>query len=334
MHPSHPVGCSCHAPVSLPPAQKARLLWTALALIGSFSCAEFIVGLNSHSLALLADSGHMLSDSLSLGVALLATWIAQLPASNQATFGYRRVEILAALANGIGLMAIAFWVAWEAILHLQAPPAEILSVPMLITAGVGLGVNSLNAFFLHDHIHHDLNLRGAFLHMMADAASSVGVIVAAIAVWTLGWNWADGAISLFVSLLIGFGAIPLIRQSLHILLEKTPSHLDLKQLKTHLHSFEGVVDVSHLRVWSIALGQEALSAHLTVEVRDGEGRDRLLAQIQVSLQQEFGIQDIFLQMTAPLPVTPPSANLLQPEFMSLLKQPPDAARLSSSDRGQ
>jgi cobalt-zinc-cadmium efflux system protein len=288
-------------PPTLPVAQKVRLLWTALALIGGFALAEFAVGLTSHSLALLADSGHMLSDCLSLGVALLATWIAQLPASDQATFGYRRVEILAALINGVGLVSIALWVAVAAVARLQAPPAEILSLPMLVTAAIGLAVNSLNALLLHDHTHHDLNLRGAFLHMVADAASSVGVILAAIVVWQFHWNWADSAISLMVSLLIIAGALPLIRQSLHILLEKTPSHLNLNKIQARIKTCEGVVAIDHLHVWSIAPGQEALSAHLTVEIRDGEGRDRLLQQLQTTLQQEFAIRETFLQMAAPFP---------------------------------
>jgi cobalt-zinc-cadmium efflux system protein len=252
----------------------------------------------------------MLSDALALGVALLATWMAQLPASNQATFGYRRVEILAALANGVGLLVVAGLIAWEAIARLQEPPTEILSLPMLITAIVGLGVNSLNAFLLHDDSHHDLNLQGAFLHMVADAVSSVGVIGAAIAVWLFQWNWADGAISLSVAVFIGIGTIPIIRQSCNILLEKTPPHLDIEQIQTHLQGFLGVKAVDRLHVWTIALGQEALFAELLVDIRDGEERDRLLAEMQASVRQEFGIQEIVLQMTAPVTV-----NLSRPGIL-------------------
>jgi cobalt-zinc-cadmium efflux system protein len=164
----------------------------------------------------------MISDSLALGLSLLTAWSAQFRKSNQ-VLGYLRVEVLAALANGIGLVAIAVWIGWEAISRLQSPPSDILSLPMLITAGVGLGVNSINALLLHDSSHHDLNIRGAFLHVLADLISSVGVILAAIAVWLMHWLWADGFISLFVSGLIFLSAIPLIIQSLKIWLNKSPN---------------------------------------------------------------------------------------------------------------
>jgi len=208
------------------------------------------------------------------------------------------------------LMVVAGLIAWESIARLQEPPTEILSLPMLITAVVGLGVNSLNAFLLHDDSHHDLNLQGAFLHMVADAVSSVGVIGAAIAVWLFHWNWADGAISLGVAAFIGIGAVPIIRQSCNILLEKTPSHLDVEQIQIHLQSFLGVKAVDRLHVWTIALGQEALFADLTVDIRDGEERDRLLAEMQTSVREKFGIQEIVLQMTAPIAV-----NLSRPGIL-------------------
>jgi cobalt-zinc-cadmium efflux system protein len=296
MHVHSATPCDCH-----PSAHKIRQLWIALALISVFAAIELGGGLLSHSLALVAEAGHMVSDALALGVALLATWMAQLPVSGRATFGYRRVEILAALGNGLGLMIVAALIGWEAIGRLQAPPTEILSVPMLVTAIVGLGVNSLNAFLLHGDSHDDLNLRGAFLHMVADAVSSVGVIGAAIAVGLWGWNWADGAISLAVAIFIAIGALPVIRQSCDILLEKTPFHLDVERIQAHLLSFSGVKAVEGLRVWTIALGQEALLAELIVEVRGGEDRDRLLAEMQDSIRREFGV-DAVLQMSAPVAV--------------------------------
>ena len=216
MHHHHSPDCvhgSALESKSSTSSTKIRLLWTALIIVSCFSLAELAVGFWSHSLALLAESGHMISDSLALALALLATWIAR---SNS----NRRIEILAALANGIGLVAIAVWIAWEAIMRLQSPSADILSLPMLITAVAGLGVNSVNAFLLHDSSHHDLNLRGAFLHMVADVIGSIGVILAALAIWVMQWLWADYVVSLFVSCLIFLGAIPLIIESLNLLSEK------------------------------------------------------------------------------------------------------------------
>lgn len=303
------LGCPPHCSHTIrPTGAKVRALSIALMLLLCSALAELGVGLASHSLALVAESGHMLSDGVALGLALLATWIAQFPPSQSATFGYRRVEILTALANGLGLLGVASWISWEALTRLQsATTEEILSLPMLVTALVGLGINSLNAGLLHQDSHHDLNLRGAFLHMVADALSSVGVVIAAVVIWIFGWDWVDGAISLVVGVLIALGAVPLIRQSLHILLEKTPIHLNPEQIAAHLKGFEGVLSVSHLRVWTIALGQDALSAHLTVSYNEGNKRDRLLQQMQTSLQQEFGISEVFLQL---------SAGVL-PELMSL-----------------
>lgn len=308
-HPVHTLNCppNCTQHDAVVPAGKARLLWTALITIGLFSAVELAVSLSSHSLALTAEAGHMVSDCGSLVLALLATWIARLPASNQAPFGYRRVEILAALVNGLGLVAIALWVGSEALTRLQTPSDDILGLPMLIMATIGLGVNTLNALMLHDHSHHDLNLKGAFLHMVADAVSSIGVILAAIAVWAFHWNWADGAVSLLVAGLILAGAIPLLRQSVDVLLEKTPSHLDLDRLNTYLLSVEGVVAVETLRVWAIAPGQETLTAQLIVNLPTGDERDRCLHQIQTSLQTNFGIADPIIQMTAP--TLPKAINL-------------------------
>ncbi|HEY9795135.1 MAG TPA: cation diffusion facilitator family transporter [Leptolyngbyaceae cyanobacterium] len=223
MH-QHSTSCIHHStPISQPSQEgsKVKLLVTVLVLICSFSIAELAVGLFSHSLALLADSGHMASDCFALVLALMATWMAQRRRNSNSAPGNHWVEVVAALVNGVGLVAIAFWIGWEAIVRLQSPPVEILSLPMLATASVGLGVNTINIFLLHKDSHHDLNLRGAFLHVLADAASSVGVILAAIAVWTLHWLWADGVISLLVSGLIIISATSLIVQSLKMLFFKS-----------------------------------------------------------------------------------------------------------------
>lgn len=216
MH-QHSATCAhtTHTNHSAPPANKVRLLVTALILICSFAVAELGAGLFTHSLALVADSGHLASDCLALILALLATWLA-----NKSSQGNGRLEVVAALINSLGLVAIAIWIAWTAILRLNSPVVEILSLPMLATACVGLGVNSANIWLLHKDSHDDLNLKAAFLHIVADAASSIGVILAAIAVWAKHWLWADGVMGLLVAILIMISATPLIMQSFKLLIKK------------------------------------------------------------------------------------------------------------------
>lgn len=218
-HSHHGIhGCTCHTLSNYD--RKIKLLWTALIAIASFAALEFGVGYWSHSLALQAESGHLLSDSFALALSLLAAWFVQRQAARGENFARMRIEAIAAVLNGLGLVAIAVWIAIESVSRLQSPPTEILSLPMLVTAGVGLGDNGFNVFLLHDSSHQDLNVRGAFLHILADLISSIGVIVAAIAIWLMHWLWVDGAVGLFVSSLIFVSAIPLIIQSLNSIRNK------------------------------------------------------------------------------------------------------------------
>ncbi|WP_250123070.1 cation diffusion facilitator family transporter [Chroococcidiopsis sp. CCMEE 29] len=206
--------------------QKTQMLRMALGLLSSFFVIELGVGLWIHSLSLVADAGHMLSDVAALGLTLIASWMAQGAKRNQLRLGNCRVETLAALINSLSLIILASWVAGEAILRLQSPTGEIISLPMLVTAVVGLGVNGFNAFWLHECSHQDLNFRAAFLHVLSDLVSSVGVILAAIAISWLGWMWADGAISLLISALVIISALPLVTQSIRMLSGKASPETD------------------------------------------------------------------------------------------------------------
>ncbi len=306
LQPSHAPSCAC--PVERDPQQAMKNLGWALVLIVGVAIAEGIGGWLSHSLALVAESVHMISDAVALGVALIATVLANRPRSNSATFGYRRIEILAALVNGVGLVAIALWIGWEAVEHLQAPGHDLLSTPMLIVAGLGCLVSTLNARLLHPHSHQDLNVRGAFLHMMADAASSVGILLAAIAIWLWHWVWIDSVIGLGVAGLILVSAIALIRQSIPILLEQAPSHLSIEQLQAYLLQPNAVQAIAQLRLWTVAPGYDVLAAHLLIYPIPLSERDRLLADLQTSLQQNFGLAEIYLQCS---PITP-LVNLSSP----------------------
>ncbi len=192
---------------------KVRRLTYVFLLVASFSAIELAISSYSHSMALLADAGHLFADCLALLLALLGAWIVQRSKSND-----RRVETAIALFNGLSLLVIGGGIAIEAIVQLQTPATEILSLPMLIVAVIGLAVNSVNILLLHDHSHDDLNLKGAFLHIIADALSSVGVLLAALAVWQMHWLWADGAIGLLIALLIVVSALPLVGQSCKLLM--------------------------------------------------------------------------------------------------------------------
>jgi cobalt-zinc-cadmium efflux system protein len=206
------------------PQQKRQQLLGALVLIGGFAAIEWGAGQFSHSLALVAEAGHMLSDCLALGLALAATYITR-PALRDGWLGQhqleiqpdRRAEIVAALINGLGLLALAGWIGWEAWEHLQQPAVEIATTPMLVTAIVGVGINAINVKLLHQGSDHDLNLKGALLHVIADMASAIGVIVAAIAVAAFHWLAADCVISFGIAGLIGVSAVPLIWESMQAL---------------------------------------------------------------------------------------------------------------------
>jgi cobalt-zinc-cadmium efflux system protein len=230
-----------------PRIAKVRLLQTALVLLSSFFVAELIAATSSHSLSLLADAGHVLSDVAALAITLTATWYSSLKRSKSVDCAIEltadtivknrqdacstksefsggvgilpaRGEIIAALVNSISLVAIALWIAAESIARLLSPTPEVEGLPMLITAIVGLSINSINACCLHSCCHGDLNLKSAFLHAVADIFSSVGVILAAIAVAWLHWNWADGLISLLVSASIILLTLPLLIESIQLLL--------------------------------------------------------------------------------------------------------------------
>jgi cobalt-zinc-cadmium efflux system protein len=196
----------------------AQLLYLALLLLSCFFLAECAGALWSHSLSLLADAGHVLADMVALGVTLTATWMQARVAAQS------RVQAIAACMNGLSLLAVAGWIGWEALDRFNAPIPEIQGLPMLWVAILGLGINSFNAFWLRSCRCYDLNLRGAFLHVIADGVSSLGTILAAIAVAWLHWNWADGAMSLIVAIAIVGLAFPLLLESLRMLTGKyTPA---------------------------------------------------------------------------------------------------------------
>jgi cobalt-zinc-cadmium efflux system protein len=281
-----------HAPVS-----KSRgRLWIVLTLTATYMLAEAAGGWWTGSLALLADAGHMLTDVAALVLALAAMWFAVRPATPRKTYGYYRLEILAALLNGVALVVIALLIFYEAIGRWAAPPL-VNSGPMMLIATGGLVINLISAWLLRGDNEQDLNIRGAWLHVLGDALGSVGAILAGALMWQFGWRWADPLISAAIGFLVVVSAWRLVRDSANVLLEGTPAHINLEAVEQAMRRTAGVLSVHDLHVWTIAAGLDALSAHVThnEDVRP----PALLKKLRATLQEEFGIAHLTIQMETP-----------------------------------
>ncbi|MEW6336191.1 MAG: cation diffusion facilitator family transporter [Acidobacteriota bacterium] len=271
-------------------ANQRRLAWT-LALVATYMAAELVGGLLSNSLALLADAGHMLSDSAALALALFAGWIARRPPSPRTTYGYYRVEILAALANGATLVAIGILIFVEAYRRFSAPP-DVRADLMLGVAMGGLAVNVAALAILHGGRRANLNLRGAWLHVLADTLGSVQAIAAALLIRAFGWRWADPLASVLIGALIIASSWSLLREAVAVLMEAVPGNLDLDQVRGEILSVPGVESVHDLHVWSIGSNFVALSAH--VQVRNGDLG--IVWQVRRRLSERFRIEHSTIQV--------------------------------------
>src|SRR5215813_2420852 len=270
-----------------------RRLMAVLLLTFVYMLAEAIGGFLTNSLALLSDAGHMLADVASLVLALLALWFSARPVTTRKTYGYYRMEILAALANGAALVVISLLIAYEAFHRIKSPEAVKGFEVTLIAVG-GLAVNAVSAFVLHSASRENLNIRGAFLHVIGDALGSVGAIVAGALIWQWGWVLADPLISIAICLLIIFSSWQLIRESVNILLEGTPSHIDIRAVVEAMHAVAGVSDVHDLHVWTISSGKHALSAHVTIEAN--VTHRAALEALQAQLRSGFNIGHVTIQI--------------------------------------
>jgi cobalt-zinc-cadmium efflux system protein len=262
-------------------------------LTAIFTVAEVVGGLLTGSLALLADAGHMLSDNLSLGVALFAAWLAGRPETPERSFGYKRAEILAALANGASLVAISIWIFVEAFSRLREPP-EILGGPVLAIALLGLLVNAAGVIVLSRSAGESLNVEGALRHVIADALGSLGTIAAGLIIVFTGWRYADPLASVAIATLILASSWALLRDSTNILLEAAPRGIDAEEVGRKMAGAEGVVEVHDLHVWTITSGFPALSAHVLVgRSEDCHARRRELEDL---LAEDYGISHTTLQV--------------------------------------
>lgn len=273
---------------SLNRSALAVALVIALAIVG----VEVAGGIFTNSLALLADAGHMVSDVLAVSIALFAIWLASRPASAQQTFGFHRAEVLAAAANGVMLLLVAAIVFWQAALRFSDPP-DVSSAPMLGIGFVGLIANVASAVILRRRQSESLNVRGVFYHVLGDLAGSVGVIVAGVIMLTTGWFLADPLVSVAIGLLIVLGAVRLLRESLTVLLETVPSHIESAKVERALTETEGVVGLHDLHIWTVTSGLVALSCHC--ELTGERDSDQVLAELCDMLHERFAIHHVTIQ---------------------------------------
>jgi cobalt-zinc-cadmium efflux system protein len=271
---------------------EKRLLW-AIAVTLLILVIEVIGGLVSNSLALLSDAGHVLTDTFALGLSLVASLMTHRPAGRKATYGYHRMGVLAASINGVILVAVALFIFMEAYQRFVTPPA-IETGLMLVIASIGLLGNLLMAWFLKEE-HHDLNIRSAWLHVISDAISSVGVIVAGLVILCTGWRLADPIASVVVGLLVTVGGIRVLREALRIFLELTPLGFDIEDISREIAELPEILGIHDVHIWSIAPGATALTAHLWVHDQGLASADRIREKVEHKLAH-IGIRHTVLQL--------------------------------------
>ncbi len=270
-----------------------RRLIAVLALTATYMVAEAVGGWWTGSLALLADAGHMLTDVAALALALMAMWFSARPATPSKTFGYHRLEILAALTNGVTLVLVSLFIFYEAYERWADPPPIRSNVMMMVAAG-GLCINILCAWLLHADHKMNLNMHGAWLHIIGDILGSIGALLAGAVVFLYDWRLADPLVSVFIGLLIIWSSWKLIRESTNVLLEGTPAHINLAAVEDAILETEGVEDVHDLHVWTITSGREALSAHV-IHTR-ASSPPELLKDLRSKLLERFGVDHLTIQM--------------------------------------
>ena len=252
----------------------------------------------AHSLALLSDAAHMLTDAFALGLSLIALTVATQPSTHTKTFGYHRVEILAALANGILLLLMALGILWEAY-HRYTNPQEVHSLIVISIATVGLATNLGVLYFLKDQVHnshnHDLNLKAAFYHVVGDSLASVAVILGGVAMWMTQWYALDSIIAAVVALILIWGAQTIIRDAFHILLEGVPKGINIQEVEKELTSIPAIKDIHELHVWSICSNIYALSTHALVNDQKVNQVETILKDIESLLRDKFNITHSTIQ---------------------------------------
>jgi len=272
-----------------------RRLLIALLIISAIMVAEFVGGLLSNSLALQGDAGHMLVDALALGISILAIQVARRPSTVTRTFGYHRIEIMAALTNGIILGLVAMYIFYEAYQRFIDPP-EVQTTLMMIVAAVGLVANLTAMWLLRGARKNNLNMRAAFWHIFGDTISSLGVITGGIIIMTTGWGIVDPIMAVLIGCIILWGAVRLIRESADILLEAAPKHVRIEEVNRMILGIPGVEDVHDMHIWTITSGIIALSAHLIIEDQTVANSGEISRAVNKELARLFNITHTTLQL--------------------------------------
>jgi cobalt-zinc-cadmium efflux system protein len=277
-------------------SQNRRRLAMVLGLASAFSIFELTGGLITNSLALLADAFHLLSDVAALALSLFAAWISQRPASGQRTFGYRRAEILAALANGAGLGVMATILMYSAVMRF-GEPAEVNGLGVVGFALGALFYECVSLFLLSAGRKNNINMRGAWLHILSDALGSLGAIASGLAIWAWGWLWADSVASIAIGMLVLRSAWGLIRDAVDILMETAPAHLDVDEIRASMLALPGVASLHDLHVWTIGSGDMSLSGHVITD-QSATG-STVLGHVRALLRESFKIAHSTIQVEVP-----------------------------------
>ena len=281
-----------HGHITSAGSRNKKSLAIVFGLTSFYLIVEIIGGLWTGSLALLADAGHMLTDVAGVGLALLAIWFAEKPASPERTYGYYRVEILAALTNAVVLILISLYILYEAYERFKNPP-EVQSGAMLGVAAIGLVINLIGVYVLRSGSSESLNMKGAYFEVLSDMLTSIGVIIAGIIMLTTGWYYADPIISACIGLFILPRTWALLKDAVGVLIEGTPADVDLPKLRESLEKIEGVAGIHDLHVWSLTSGVNAMSVHAVLA--DTAEHDDVLARVHEHCTEEFKISHVTVQ---------------------------------------
>jgi cobalt-zinc-cadmium efflux system protein len=271
-----------------------RRLWAAAAVSASILGVELVGGYLANSLALLSDAGHVFFDLFSIMLAIYAARLCVVAATATSSFGMHRAEVLAALANGMTLLVLAVIIFYEAFLRFLEPP-NVRGMEMLLVAVIGLAANIIGVLLLRGHQRHDLNVRGAYLHILGDTGSSIAIIAGAVVIIITGYTRIDPILSAIIGIMILAGVYTLIRDAMDILLEKTPSDIDLSQVQALIGGLHGVSSMHDIHIWSLCTNVRAFNAHIVLKAEARDGRDDVSRELRRLLGDRFNISHVTVQ---------------------------------------